>query len=230
MRARGWRALAVAATLLSAAPSWAGEAEDAFAQGQEAFTQKDYLTAYTAYKIAYKTLKDSAILFNMAQCERFLGYHDKAIASFQEFLSIVPETPFRYQVEEFIKEEEGILAQQKARNTKRMIGLGSVGAGVLLGAGGTAFAAIQVNLAKDPDSKNGISRFDQVFTLSTLGAGVALLGFGTAFYLLNQEPSQKQTDKPSEEKPTAAIIPTQDGFSAAVQFPIPVLGFFRGDP
>jgi hypothetical protein len=115
------------------------------------------------------------------------------------------------------------IGEQKSRNR---LAFSLAGGGVPLIATGTIFAKIQVNRASEENTTNKISEFDRVFTISTLGAGIALVTTGTVLYLLNRSYIKTQ----QENKPSISIVPAYKSLSAMIQFPLTGSNQFRGIP
>lgn len=60
--------------------------------------------AVVEYTKAYEALKDPAILFNRAECQRKLGHQEDALSDYEQFLVELPKTPNRTNVESRIDE------------------------------------------------------------------------------------------------------------------------------
>lgn len=60
--------------------------------------------AVVEYTKAYEALKDPAILFNRAECQRKLGHQEDALSDYEQFLVELPKTPNRKNVEGRIDE------------------------------------------------------------------------------------------------------------------------------
>jgi tetratricopeptide (TPR) repeat protein len=84
-----------------------------FKQGDAAFARGEYRDALMAYTRAYETLPLPGFLFNIGQCHRNLGAHERAIYSFKLYLRQAPEASNRKAVETLIRELEEVVAQQR---------------------------------------------------------------------------------------------------------------------
>jgi hypothetical protein len=62
--------------------------------------------ALTAYEAAYQAKPLPGFLFNIAQCHRNLGHHERAVFFYRRYLSLDPESPNRALVEQLASEEE----------------------------------------------------------------------------------------------------------------------------
>jgi tetratricopeptide (TPR) repeat protein len=69
--------------------------------------------ALDGYTRAYDTFPAPGLLFNIAQCHRGLGDHERAIRSFEAYLRERPNATNRGVVEELIAEEEALLRTQR---------------------------------------------------------------------------------------------------------------------
>jgi tetratricopeptide (TPR) repeat protein len=85
-------------------------AKDLFKQAEIHFSIGEFEQALELYRQSYKAKQLSAFLFNIAQCNRYLGRYKEATFSYKRYLDQEPGTPHRSQVEAFIKECEKHLA------------------------------------------------------------------------------------------------------------------------
>jgi tetratricopeptide (TPR) repeat protein len=69
--------------------------------------------ALTLYTEAYDTFPAAGLLFNLAQCHRSLGNHERAIFFYEGYLREKPTAANRDVVEELLTEERGLLARQR---------------------------------------------------------------------------------------------------------------------
>jgi tetratricopeptide (TPR) repeat protein len=115
--------LAVVVGLLLALPSLADaapserqkkKAKQHAKNATQLFEAKSYELALVEFKKAYELFPVPGLLFNMGQCNLFLGDHQKAIEQFESFLTLKPDTPYRADVERLIGEAKGELAKQRA--------------------------------------------------------------------------------------------------------------------
>lgn len=81
-----------------------------FKKAEVHFSVGEFEQALELYRQAYKAKQLSAFLFNIAQCNRYLGRYKEAIFFYKRYLAQEPGTPHRSQVEAFIKECEERLA------------------------------------------------------------------------------------------------------------------------
>lgn len=85
-----------------------------------------FAEALDGYTRAYELFPAPALLFNIGQCHRNLGQHERAVFFFRGFLRDNPSSPNRAVVEELIKESEAALereriaAEQKAAEERRL--------------------------------------------------------------------------------------------------------------
>ena len=89
------------------------KAKARFDEAEGFYRVGDYARALEGYKEAYLLARKPAILFNMAQCYRYLKEHEDALRTYQLFLSDDPNTPVREEVEGIIAALEATIAQQK---------------------------------------------------------------------------------------------------------------------
>lgn len=110
--------LAVASCLLFgtaafAAPSAAdrAKAKGEYQRAQKSYDLGDFKTALTGYSEAYRLDPRPAFLFNIGQCHRGLGDHERAIFFFDRFLSFYPpgKAPQDPLVQALLAEEEAKL-------------------------------------------------------------------------------------------------------------------------
>jgi tetratricopeptide (TPR) repeat protein len=104
-------ALFVAAMLPQSAraqePDKAAKAARAhFERAEASFNMGDFDKALAAYQAAYKAKPLPGFLFNVAQCHRNLGNHERALFFYRRYLALDPATPNRQLVEDLIVEEE----------------------------------------------------------------------------------------------------------------------------
>jgi tetratricopeptide (TPR) repeat protein len=118
---------AVALLLLASAPAAARQAAPPASEAQrkaEARRLADDATrkynlgqfqeALAGYSKAYETYPAASLLFNLGQCHRNLGNHERAVFFFEGYLREKPNAPNRDVVEELLTEERGLLTKQRA--------------------------------------------------------------------------------------------------------------------
>jgi tetratricopeptide (TPR) repeat protein len=90
-----------------------------FKEGEEAYKLGRFDDALAAYSAAYEAKALPAFLFNIGQCHRQLGNHERAIFFYKAFLREQPETPQREMVEAAIATAEEKYAAQLAEEEKK---------------------------------------------------------------------------------------------------------------
>ena len=113
----------ILASALTLSPSllWAQSASDksfaqeAFKKGQIQYNLGRFEKALEHFSQAYETMPHGAFLFNIGQCHRHLGNHEKAIFFFEGYLRNLPNAPNRNDVEDLISEHRAKLAIAKAQ-------------------------------------------------------------------------------------------------------------------
>ena len=85
-----------------------------FREAEVHFNLQEFEKALGLYKRAYKSKPLPGFLFNIGQCQRYLGQYEEALFSYRIFLLRVPQPPNRAQVEALIKETEALLARKGA--------------------------------------------------------------------------------------------------------------------
>ncbi len=103
---------------LAAGPSPNDAAARAAAlEGRAAFEKGDYAAALAKYTRAYELKPVAGLLFNLGQCHRQLGNHEKAISFLQRYLDSGPPSEAQAQAtKELIADERGKLAKAEAAN------------------------------------------------------------------------------------------------------------------
>src|SRR5262245_7033283 len=104
---RAW-ALALMPVLLIAPVARADkeQAKVHYRQGQTLYDLGRFQEASDEFEKAYEAYPDSALLFNLAQCQRQLGHTDRALFFYRGFLRNRPDAPNRSAVEKIIQELE----------------------------------------------------------------------------------------------------------------------------
>ena len=90
-------------------------AQEAFKKGQIQYNLGRFEKALEHFSTAYETMPHGAFLFNIGQCHRHLGNHEKAIFFFEGYLRNLPNAPNRSDVEDLISEHRAKLAIAKTR-------------------------------------------------------------------------------------------------------------------
>lgn len=110
------RAFSVAVVMLCAVSAAYGTPQEAKAHYEQAakfYDLGDFKEALGEFKAAFLAHDDPVYLFNIAQCFRMLGDHEKAAMEYRAYLRRSPNAPNRVRVEEFIAIAEKEL-QRKA--------------------------------------------------------------------------------------------------------------------
>lgn len=110
------------ALLVSAAPARAAEPSETakaharalFDRGQRYFDLGQFDKARQLYEEAYKAMPLAGFLFNIAQCHRKLGHHDKALRNYRAYLEKRPDADNRAVVLKLIVHSEDALKRQRA--------------------------------------------------------------------------------------------------------------------
>jgi len=137
---RGLAALAVLAGIslapLALAPAWAAgkgkgakagkddadtkKAKEFFKKGKLYFDSGQFDKALEEYTRAYEVKPLPGFLLNIAQCHRNLGHFEESIFFYKKYLSEVPDTPYRADVESVIAEMEAKVIEKKASDAKKI--------------------------------------------------------------------------------------------------------------
>jgi tetratricopeptide (TPR) repeat protein len=83
-----------------------------FKRAEAAFNLGKFEEALAAYQAAYETKPLPGFLFNIAQCHRNMGNHERALFFYRRYLALDPQTSNRAVVEELIDETERRRAAQ----------------------------------------------------------------------------------------------------------------------
>lgn len=112
-------AAAPAAARQPAAPRAASEAQrkaEAKRLADEAtrkYNLGQFQEALDGYSKAYETFPAPSLLFNLGQCHRSLGNHERAVFFYEGYLREKPNAANRDVVEELLTEERGLLTKQR---------------------------------------------------------------------------------------------------------------------
>jgi tetratricopeptide (TPR) repeat protein len=103
--------------LLALAPSaWAEDraaARAAFQRGTQHYDLSEYEQALESFKAAYRNFEEPTFLFNIAQCYRQLGNHEKALRFYRTYLIKVPNAPNREEVRQLIAQLNRAIEEEK---------------------------------------------------------------------------------------------------------------------
>lgn len=108
----GWMLLALALSASQASPL-PDDPGEAFRAGKVKYDVGEFDDALALFRRAYELKPAPLLLFNMGQCHRQLGNHERAIFFFDGFLREAPEKADRSLVEELIAEETRLLNEEK---------------------------------------------------------------------------------------------------------------------
>ena len=105
------------AWLTAAAPLEANkvQAKAEATRATTAFKLGRFAEALEGYEHAYELFQAPGLLFNIGQCHRQLGHHERAVFFFTGYLRDNPEAPNRELVERLLEEEKAAVKQEQAR-------------------------------------------------------------------------------------------------------------------
>ena len=83
------------------------------------FQNEEYERALHAYTEAYQLSSFPDLLFNIGQCYRALHRHAEALRSYRDYLSAVPDSPIRREVEGWITDLTPLAAQEEPTSTSQ---------------------------------------------------------------------------------------------------------------
>ena len=95
-------------------------AKEFFKKGKLYFDSGQFDRALEEYTHAYEVKPLPGFLLNIAQCHRNLGKFEDSIFFYKKYLSEVPDTPYRSDVESVIAEMEGKVREKKIDDAKRL--------------------------------------------------------------------------------------------------------------
>jgi len=137
----------VLAALLLVAPSIAAgaggsdsaakRAQSLFQRAEAHYSRGEFREALPLYLEAHRAKPLPELLFNVGQCYRHLGEHERAVFYYQQFLEQKPRTPQRAQVQQLIEDSRAADARQRGRAPRpEPAGSGTSGGGT--SGGGTS--------------------------------------------------------------------------------------------
>ena len=97
-----------------------------FLAAEASFEARDYQPALEGYLLLYQETEQIDMLFNAAQCQRFLNRYTTAIDSYQAYLRAQPASPKRNAIDEVVVEMTEKLkrqAEQQKKARRRNLGL-----------------------------------------------------------------------------------------------------------
>ncbi len=164
-------------------------ARELFNEAEASFAVGDFEAAVRSYQAAYRLAPLAGFLYNLGQCHRNLGKHEKAAFLFRSYLVKKPDAKNRPIVEELIAEMDAKVAAAKAgrepaaqrqpspepRPAEPPSDQAPLAA--------MAAAEIQVVESPDPAPSLSLSRMDATWeklgALGSVGAVVAVVGFAS---------------------------------------------------
>jgi tetratricopeptide (TPR) repeat protein len=102
-----------------ASPERLRRARTYYKRGKAAFELGKFRTALGNYEEAYKVASLPGLLFNIGQCYRNLGEHEKAVFSFRLYLRKIPNAKNRDATLVLIRELEQKIKLERVRERKR---------------------------------------------------------------------------------------------------------------
>jgi tetratricopeptide (TPR) repeat protein len=113
---------AQAKDLSDLSPAQLEKAEELRAQAEAFFKSRDYEKALPLYQDVYNMTGKPGLIFNIAQCHKFLGHPEEAIQNYRLYLAKEPKSQFKPQIEIKITElEEKLSAAKVAAATQPTI-------------------------------------------------------------------------------------------------------------
>jgi tetratricopeptide (TPR) repeat protein len=95
------------------------QAREKFTQGNEAYARGEFREALAAFDAAYKLAPLPGFLFNVAQCHRQLGAHERAAFFYRRYLSLSEKEPANAPtVKELIAEMDAHVAEKARAQAK----------------------------------------------------------------------------------------------------------------
>src|SRR2546423_2920568 len=114
------RAICFLVVVLTASTVVADEralARDHYVKGTKAFDLGLYEDAIREYMLAYQAKDDPALLYNIGQAHRLAGHAPDALRFYRIYLTKLPNTPNRTDVENKIGEPQKTVDQQQKSQT-----------------------------------------------------------------------------------------------------------------
>ena len=241
------QALAETAT---AGASTRAEAERYAAQAKVSFDARDYRGAIAGYGEAYRRYRSPGLLFNLGQAYRLDGDCAAATLMYHQYLREAPRSPYRAIVEQHLDALASCTYEQTFRASsvpraeghplllgmdrvpvpashpgrgRRLAGLASAGAGVVLVAAGSYFMADASHAADEVSEgyRNGGNWDDvaaadargqrsEVIGAVLLGAGGTAIVGGATLYLLGRRADRAEA--------SVAVMPSAGGATARVSW------------
>jgi tetratricopeptide (TPR) repeat protein len=147
----------------------ATRARELFKQAEVHFSVGEFERALDLYKQAYKLMPLPGFLFNIGQCHRNLGQHDKALFFYRQYLLRAPQAQNREEVQKLIAICEAALRREPGPPATRPAPQPPPA---------TASAAATQPSPPPPPPPPARRKLRPVWFFATLGAGVALVATG----------------------------------------------------
>jgi hypothetical protein len=110
-----WLVLAVFLAISpEAARAADAEARAHFERAEAAFRARRFEDARLGYQAAYEREALPGLLFNIAQCHRYLENHERAIFFYERYLELAGRTPDRARTLELIAQQRTLLKRKRA--------------------------------------------------------------------------------------------------------------------
>ena len=220
--------LLLAPVAASAQPRAADRGERHYQAGAEAYAQRQFRVAATAFRRAYELTHEPALLFNLGSALAADGQRDAARAALQDYLRIAPDAPNRSAVEARLRELAPPVAAPVVSSPRRVaVGLAAPPTlasrspwplvGAVAGGVGVVAAAVGAGLYLDVDAQFdrcaqvGCPRDDQpraqdAASVALLWGGGALAVAGLVTFLVAPRAAGAATAR-------AYLVPTPRGLA-----------------
>jgi len=209
-------ALCLAATTAKADEQ--AEAQKHFDAAEKAYNVGDFAGALKEYQASYQLFPSPLLLFDMAQCHRFLGENEKAKFEYQRYLdNAPPDDQSRPAAQQLIKQLETTIEQERQSKKSPPTGTAKPGAAPTTEPSSPATAIPAVTNAPAKDTRPWSTRRKIGFGVAVGGVVVAAVG---GAMLLAAPAVFSQAD-------TAATLPEHDADhdrGRALQFAGAVVG------
>jgi|SRR4051812_23164033 tetratricopeptide (TPR) repeat protein len=173
--------LCLVAPLARAAPDARAHARQQFKVGSQHYNLGEYQPALEAFKEAYRSLEDPIFLYNIAQCQRQLGQKREAVRAYRAYLNNSGDAPNREQVQQLIRQLDGDIAAEDARQAEAAAAAAAAAAATPVA---TPLAAPAVNapvlVASAPAPKKTTPAYRKWWVWTLAGVGAAGLATGLA--------------------------------------------------
>lgn len=208
------RAILALFALVIASPAGAQPAEPgeaAYQEGRQLYDLREWDKAIAKFKEAYRLRSDAASLFNIAQAYRLKGDCVEAIGSYKTYKRNFATAPNIEAVDKFIVDLEPCAKAQSAKPahdtpepvfedrgaTRRKLGLGVAGAGVVLVGTGIVFGVMAKSRSDavtnggdvanpqpfDPSLERAGKRYELLAIIAWSVGGAAVVGGGVLYVM-----------------------------------------------